>query len=196
MHRLGSISLVVALGLLLASCGSSTPGTAGGSASVNPSAPAASNDAASPPDETVAPSVASTVGGGGTIPTIAEGRYTAGKSHFEISGEASETVDADLAAAASVTAEGLTLLSYSAGSGATGVVAHVVFNPDLGPSISYQSAKLVTAGGVPEGCHVELTKNDASGLAGTFSCTGLDALVPGAVTTTKVNVNGTFSANR
>lgn len=194
MRRLESIALPVALGLLLASCGSSTPGGAAGSAPVVPSVAAASNDSESPTDETQ-PS-AGGGGGGGSIPTIADGRYKGGTAHIEVSGDVNETLDAALSPVVSITTSGLTALTYSTGSATTQVVVNVVFNPDTGPAISYQSAKVLAAGGVSEGCHVELTKNDASGLAGTFSCSGLEGLAPGAVDPAKVDLKGTYSADR
>lgn len=178
---------------LLAACGSGTNPAGGGDS----------------PTDAMAAEAAATEdpGGGGTgdgstggtvqdIPTIADGYYKTGTAHVEVSGDKSQTVDVELIGAASGTFTGSTVLQYFTGEGADGVSVVIGFDKEAGASIAITSGVIVAGGGPEQDCSFSLDRNDASGIGGSFACSGLAGMVAGALTTNTVNIQATFTANR
>lgn len=182
MRRLGIIAVVISLAVLTTGCSSSSTGNA-----TDPTVVASDDGATIDPNEPPAGG-----GGGGDVPVIEDATYTGGTAHVVVSGQKSVTVDAPLVVGASVTVEGTTLLSYHGGDGQDAVTFSVTNSPDTGPAIIVTTAFLITGGDRSTGCTIELTRNDGSGVSGTFACSGLRSVVDQAT----VDVNGTFSANR
>lgn len=192
MARLVAIILLIASLTLLAACSGSNPAGGGGSAT-----DAAAADAAATED----------AGGGGSgdgstggvvhdIPTITDGYYKTGTAHVEISGAKSQTADVELIGAASGTFTGSTVLQYVTGDGNEGISVVIGLDPEAGASVAFTSAVVVAGGGPEQGCTFNLDRNDASGIGGSFACSGLAGMAAGALTTENVNLAATFTANR
>jgi hypothetical protein len=82
---------------------------------------------------------------------------------------------------------------YGAGEGEGAVLVSISNGPDTGLAMTISAANLITGGDGSTGCGFELTRNDQSGLAGTFSCRGLSTVGLDLAT---VDVSGTFTAER
>jgi hypothetical protein len=190
MTRLLSITLLIASLTLLAACGGGSNPAGGGSGAGDSATDAApTGDSGGGGDQTTSTAVHD-------IPTIADGYYKTGTAHVEITGDKSQTVDLELIGAASGTFTGSTVLQYVAGEGDQAVSVVVGLDKESGASIAVTSAVVFAGGGPEQGCSFNLDRNEASGIGGTFACSGLDGLSAGAVTTSKVNVQATFTANR
>jgi hypothetical protein len=192
------LTLIPATILIVACGGSSTPGanapltSAGGG---NPSVSAGGGGGATGGAPTNPPG-----GGGGAnagIPTIADGTYTSGTAHVEISGGRNDTFDVD--SASGVTAGGNTILAFT-GADNQKVVQLSFLAPGQGTSgglsvaTNVSNAVFATAGTWGGECQVRITRNNASGLSGEFSCkdaNGLAGVIGG-----KFNIKGTFAAER
>ena len=105
-------------------------------------------------------------------------------------------MDLPLIPGASVTTDGATLLFYSAGEGQDAIVLSIVLEAETGAGFNLTSAIVLSAGGRAEGCQFEFTRNDGSGLDGTFSCSGIDGLAAGGLENPQIDVRATFSADR
>jgi hypothetical protein len=194
MARIGASILFLASITLFAACGGGTkPAGGGGSES----------DATVTDATTTEDSGGGGGGGNGTtggavqdIPTIADGYYKTGTAHVEISGDKGQTVDVELVGAASGTFTGSTVLQYVAGEGNEGVSVVIGLDQATGASVGFTSAVVVAGGGPEQGCSFNLDRNDASGIGGSFACSGLAAMSPGALTTSSVTLAATFTANR
>jgi hypothetical protein len=169
---------------MIAACG----GSALPAADVSPTASGAATASATPS--------ASAGGGGGTsagIPTIADGAYRSGRTHLEISGGKSDTVDAS--GAGGFTQSNTTVLVLPSADN-----KKIVTLSFLAPTESDRGAVAVTTseysfvGEWGKECQVRFTRNDASGLSGEFSCR--DAPGVAVLTDVMVNVTGTFSVER
>lgn len=193
MTRSVAIILLLASLSLIAACGGAA-NPAGGNGSATD---AAATEATATED----------AGGGGAgngttggvvhdIPTIADGYYQTGTAHVEISGAKSQTADVGLIGAASGTFTGSTVLQYVTGEGNDGISVVIGLDKDAGASIAFTSAVVVAGGGAEQGCSFNLDRNDASGIGGSFACSGLAGLAAGALTTSSVNIAATFTANR
>jgi hypothetical protein len=191
MARIVAIILLVASLTLLAACGGSNPAGAGGSAT-----DAAAPGAAATEDAGGGSGDGTTGGVVHDIPAITDGYYATGTAHVRLSGDKSQEVDVELIGAASGTFTGATVLQYAAGEGNEGVSVVIGLDKDAGASIAFTSAVVVAGGGPEQGCSFNLDRNEASGIGGTFACSGLAGLTPGAVTTSNVNLEATFTANR
>jgi hypothetical protein len=192
MHRPAVATSLIVFALIIAACsGSTSPSTGDGAAATEVAAPddPATAAAAGNPAET-----ATDVDTGGAVdaPTIADATYSSGSAHVEVSGGTQLTLDAPLAVGMSMTGAGATLLMYPA-EGSEGELFSISSSPETGLGFTLQMPGLVT-GGDSSACPIELTQNDASGIAGRFDCSGLDALL-GAVGGS-VNVKATFSATK
>jgi len=170
--------------ILVAACGSpTTPGSTVGTA------PDQGGQTANPPVDT--PSAGDA---GGLVATdIEDATYTGGAIHVEVTGGKTLTADATLVQGASMTVEGTTLLMYLAGEGQDAVTVSVSNAPDIGLAMTISSAAVITGGDGSTGCAFDITRNDNSGLGGTFRCSGITALVFDMAT---VDARGTFSADR
>jgi hypothetical protein len=133
---------------------------------------------------------ATEAGGAVDAPTIADATYSSGSAHIEVSGGKQLTLDAQLAVGMSMTGAGATLLMYPA-EGSEGELFSISNSPETGLTFTLQAPGLVT-GSDASTCPIELAQNDASGIAGRFECSGLEALL--GVVGGSVNVKATFSA--
>jgi hypothetical protein len=193
MSRIGASILLMASVTLLAACGGgATPAGGGGSETDS-----AVTDVTTSED--------SGGGGGGNgsnggavqdIPTIADGYYKTGTAHVEVSGDKRQTADVELIGAASGTFTGSTVLQYLTGEGSEGVSVVIGFDKEAGASIAFTSSVVIAGGGPEQGCSFNLDRNDATGIGGSFACSGLAGMSPGALTTNSVNLAATFTANR
>ena len=132
-------------------------------------------------------------GGAVEAVSIADGVYSGGSAHVEVSGGKQLTVDAPLVPAASMTTEGTTLLMYAAGEGENTSVFSISNGADTGLAFTVTGQGVFTGGDSSSGCAIELTKNDASGLEGRFACRGLQTVGLDVAT---IDVSATFSATR
>jgi hypothetical protein len=168
----------------------------GGAASPGASSPATTGATPAPASQPAEPSDAP-AGSGGTVsnPPIADGAFTSGKLHLEISGDVTATVDVPLQGGLSFTQAGSTVLSYADPS--TGDGGGVAISPD-GNVITLSTAAVSTAGASVQatGCRITVTQSDASRLAGTVDCPGLPGVVAATAKNVTVNLRGTFEASR
>jgi len=188
VHRFSRIAVFAILTLSLGACGSS-PGASGDTGTESQPADAS---------EPVADATTDGGGGGsggGDIPTIADAMYMTGSVHVEVSGDKSQTVDAELVGGASGTFSGQTILTYIVGEGQEAVTVGISVSAESGATIAFSSAVLVAGGGADQGCSFGLDKNDAAGIAGTMSCSGVEGLTTG-LETPIVKIEAAFSANR
>jgi hypothetical protein len=146
------------------------------------------------------PTVPGGGGGGGAanagLPTIADGAYKSGTTHIELSGGRNETFDVGVGSG--ITSAGNTILGFTSADN-TKVVQMSFLAPGQGAgalSVSTNVASTVfsTAGAWGQECQVKITRNNASGLSGEFSCK--DAPGVSGLTALKINVKGTFSVER
>jgi hypothetical protein len=181
-------ALVVVLAVAAACGGAST--SPGASASVTTGAtPAPASQSTEPSD------VPDGSGGTASNPPIADGAFTSGKLHIEVSGDVTATVDLPLQGGLSFTQAGSTVLSYA--DPATGDGGGVAISPD-GNVITLSTAAVSTAGASVQatGCRITVTQSDASRLAGTVDCPGLPGVVAATAKNVTVNLRGTFEASR
>lgn len=180
---------LVSVTLMIAACG--------GSAS--PTTTVSTTATGAPTSGNAAPATPVGGGGGGTagIPTIADGVYKSGTARVELSGPRTETLDVGLGTG--ITTGGNTVLAFAssdsqrvvqlsflaAGSPDPGAVTVTTLNP---------TALSTTAGTWGKECQIKITRNNASGLSGEFSCTDA-AAVAGAIVT-KSSFKGTFAVER
>jgi hypothetical protein len=180
----GAASLV----LLLSACGGAA------------NAPIASGTSTVAATAAPTPTTAPVGGGGGAnagIPAIADGSFRSGKVHVEVSGGKNETVD--IGTLSGSTTSGSTFLVY-----ANADIQKVVQFSFLAPTESDRGGVTVgvTAGAVAfatigtwgKDCQVKITRNDAAGLSGEFSCSNAPASE--GIRGFGVNIKGTFSAER
>ncbi len=77
--------------------------------------------------------------------------------------------------------------------------------PELAPPLTLRTTEteagvvvnvngLATGGGFDGACQLDVKKNDASELSGSFTCTNVDGVNGGQAFTSNLNVKGTFSA--
>lgn len=200
MSTLRPLLMALVLAALVVGCGSS-----GGSPSAKPSdgasaAPsgaasaAASNDAGASSEP--APSQGGG-GGGGDIPDIADGTWGAGTARAEISGDVTTTIDATMPASLGYTAEGLTVFVFTDAAGASVINITLSNDEPTGFSISSNSANVATAGTWgDDGCEIDVTKNDDSGIEATYSCNDIPAIAITAPTAYTIDVKGEFEVAR
>ncbi len=182
----------VAMMSLLSACGGGSSGGGDGGVADGSDGDATSV-AATPAGEEPTPAPAA--GGGGDVPAIADGTYTGGTAHLEVSGDKTLVADLPLQTITSTTVGGFTLLTYSAGDGEANVSLNVVVDPEAGPSINLSSAVVFSVGGREQGCAFEFTRNDGSGVSGTVACSDLESMSAGGVEHPVVDIHGTFTAD-
>jgi hypothetical protein len=187
MNHVRRIALVMAVTILVAACGGS---------STAPAALDGSGSDATPPEATAAGDNSGAGGGdagaaGQAIPDVADALYMTGTAHVEVSGQRTLTADAGLVPGASMTTGGTTLLSYSVGEGQDAVLISISNGPDIGLAVVLIAPSLTTGGDRTTGCAFDVTRNDSSGLAGTFACRGLSTVGLDLAT---VDIEGSFSA--
>ena len=190
MRRVSGIA-TVALAALLASCGgSSSPTTQAGDVATPAATNAATGDTGNNTEPTEAPAA------GNAAPVkIADANYSSGMAHVEITGGQKLTFDGQLVIGVSFTNTGTTVITYQGGAGNDTVAFAISSNPDTpdaGLTFSLSTTTWVTGGDRTSGCVIDLTRNDASGLEGQFTCRGMQAIAGSGVST--VDVTATFSA--
>jgi hypothetical protein len=179
MPRLRFAAVLVMLVTGLAACGGATGTTPAGT----PDTPAGEPTDGSPAETTSA-------GGGSTdIPSIAAGTFKAATAHLEMSGDRSGSMDAEGTAMA---VPDFTLLTF-VGTKNDGTL-QIAFGGADGSVVTAQLGTTATAGNIGSECNVGLSRNDATGVTGEFSCPNLEAIDGATVVT--VAIQGTFSADR
>lgn len=179
--------LAVAI-VAVAACTNATPPSGAGSPAAGATAPAATSGTQPTPGAPLP---------GANNPPIADGAFTSGKLHVEISGDVKLTLDAPLQGGVSFTAAGSTVLTFA--DPATGSGGAVAIAPEgnvitiSSPAIS-TAASTVAASGV--GCTITVTTSDAARLAGNFDCKRLPGLVASTSKQVTVDMRGTFEAAR
>jgi hypothetical protein len=141
---------------------------------------------------TTAPVVTPAGGAGGA--TLPDGSWTAGTVHAVISGPVSQTIDAPLLAANSVSGQAQTSLIYVAEDTAT-QVSIAIYPDDV--AISVTTATFVGGGGstADAPCDASITRADANAVEGRVICTNAPVIdMSGA--SQLVNIDATFSATR
>ena len=169
--------------LLLAACG------AGSTPASTATPPDQASQPTDPPVEAPAPGNA----GGIAAPAIDDAMYTGGTVHVEVTGGKTLTADAVLVQGVSMTTEGTTLLMYLAGEGQDAVTVSISNGADTGLAMTISAAEVITGGDASTGCAFDLTRNDSSGLGGTFRCDRITAL---GLDTATIDASVTFSADR
>ena len=129
--------------------------------------------------------------GGVNAPAIADALYMTGTAHIEVTGGRSLTTDATLVPGASMTTGGTTLLLYGAGEGQDAVVISISNGPGTGLAMTITAPQLTTGGDGSTGCGFDITRNDATGITGSFSCRGISTV---GLDLTNVDVSGSFTA--
>ncbi len=180
--------LAVAI-VAVSACGSATPSASGGSPAAGATANPVATGGSQPTPGAPLP--------GANNPPIADGAFTSGKLHVEISGDVNMTLDAPLQGGVSFTAAGSTVLTFA--DPATGSGGAVAISPEgnvvtiSGPAISTAASSVVASG---VGCTITVTTSDAARLAGNFDCKRLPGLVPSTSKQVTVDLRGTFEAAR
>lgn len=200
--------VLVVLAALVAACGSSGGGGGSGDpGSGAASEPPASAGAAEPAVGTVAeptsdagqaaPTEQGAPQGGGDIPVIADGPWGVGTATVEIGGDVSTTVKGSMPADLGYTIEGLTSFVFT--NDDVGSVINITLSPteQTGFGVTSAPANVSTAGtwGV-EGCRIDLTKSDASGIAGSFACDDIPAIAMTEAKAYTIDLKGTFEVAR
>jgi hypothetical protein len=134
--------------------------------------------------------------GGGEIPALTDGLWTSGTFKAEFAGSDPLSVEAPLTAGTSITSGGFTSLFYSLGTQPNLTVVQFVLDPTTGGAINFTSPTVLLAGGPAEGCVTTVDKNDASGIAGTFTCPELPGMMIGSNAEVRDSVTATWSAER
>jgi hypothetical protein len=135
-----------------------------------------------------------TPGGGSGGATLPDGSWTAGTVHAVISGPVSQTIDAPLLPANSISGQGQTSLIYIDGDTATSVTI-AIYPDDV--AISVTTATFVGGGGSTENapCDASITRADANAVEGRVICANAPVINMSGVQSL-VNIDATFSATR
>jgi hypothetical protein len=197
MRHRWSLFVAISLAASLAACG----GSGGGGTATEPptDAPPVDVPAVTDPPAAAPPTEAAPGGqpaGGGEIPTLADGLWTSGTFKAEFAGSDPLSVEAPLTAGTSITSGGFTSLFYSLGTQPDLTVVQFVLDPATGGAINFTSPTVLLAGGPAEGCVTTVDRNDASGIAGTFTCPELPGMMIGSNAEVRDSVNATWSAER
>jgi hypothetical protein len=197
MRHRWSLFVAVSLAAVLAACG----GSGGGGAATGSPTDAPPVDAPAPtePPAAGAPTDAAPGGqpaGGGEIPALADGLWSGGTFKADFGGTHPLSVEAPLTAGTSITSGGFTSLFYSLGTQPDLTVVQFVLDPATGGAINFTSPTVLVAGGPAEGCVTTVDKNDASGIAGTFTCPDMPGMLIGSNDEVRNSVNATWSAER
>ncbi|HEY8169134.1 MAG: hypothetical protein ACHQ02_01365 [Candidatus Limnocylindrales bacterium] len=170
--------------LVLLGCGGTGSGqpTDGGE-------PPAPTDAAAPTEDQGSGS-GSGGASGGSVPAIANGDYTSGAAHVELSGDKDLAFDADLLVGLATTLDGASAITYTSPDGAS---FQLIVDPSSGAGVSVSAADLFVAGG---GCQLDLDRNDDSGIAGTLTCDDAPGFTSGGAVQAIEDIKATFTADR
>ena len=180
-------ALIAVLALLAAACGSS--GTATKAPGIPTIAPGGGGS-------TQAPGVTPAGGGGGGggtagIPQLANGGYTKGQAHIEITGDKAFTYDLTGVGFATGGSGALTYTDST-----KNVSTNLVFADQGSSGLAIVTPDLIAGGSWGTECKESTTRNDGSGITGSFECDNVQAAAPGGLTAFHVTVKGTFSADR
>jgi hypothetical protein len=119
--------------------------------------------------------------------SIIDATYTTGTARFELSGDTDMTVDYQTGGG--FTANGAASLSFTDND--NGVLGIVIDTNGKAGAITFGTGQVGTAGALDGPCSMDITTNEPTELAGSFSCEDV-AGIDGARTTT-VSFEGTFS---
>ncbi|MFL5679767.1 MAG: hypothetical protein ACJ77B_04125 [Chloroflexota bacterium] len=183
----GGVAACLAMTIALAACsGAASPTTGGGGGGGGAATPgaAASSGGGAP-------------AGNPNNPAIADGAYTTGKLHADITGGVTTTIDVPLQGGLNMTAAGSTILNYADASGDGGGVALST----QGNAVTISSKAVTTAGasntsGASGTCSMTVTQADPNHLSGTFDCKGLPGFVVDGSKQVVIDMRGTFDAAR
>jgi hypothetical protein len=209
-----SFFLVPVLVALVAACGSSgggggsgDPGSAAGTTQpasadgVEPTAEAAVPTAAAAEPTSnggqAAPTEQAVAQGGGDIPAIADGPWGAGTATAEMSGGVSMTMKAAMPADLGYTMEGLTVFVFTNDDPGSVINITLSQSEQSGFGVSSAPANVSTAGGWGvDGCVIDVTRNDESGIAATFACDDIPAIGMTEAKAYTVDLEGSFEVAR
>ena len=187
--RLTAATCLVAALAIVAACGGTPGATTPGSSPSTSQPPGGQATPTGGGTPTTAPVVPPGGGGGGA--TLPDGSWTAGTVHAVISGPVSQTLDAPLLPANSVSGQAQTSLIYVDEDTATQISIAIL--PD-DVAISVQTATFVGGGGEAD-CDASITRADASAVEGRIICTNAPVINASGVQSL-VNIDATFSATR
>lgn len=189
MLRFRRLTLVLTAGLFfVAACGGSS----------KPAAKSADNASAGNQTSSSSSTSSSSDGGGGGGGTIVAGNvvvgnYSQGNGHVDITGGRSESMDFNAAGGAS-SPDGTFATFTSADGQSTMTITVSEKQNETGVAVSVNG--LTTGGGFGDKCSIDVTKNDASELSGTFECKGVDGISGSEIFSGNLDVKGRFSAKR
>jgi hypothetical protein len=184
MLRLPRLAVVLTAGLLFAAA-------CGGGGSTKPAAQVdADGESTSSSSQSSESSSSDGGAGGGALPgDIVQSQYSQGTGHIELSGGKSGS--ADFNTAGGVTTQGHTLVTFTDGGSNALILTVSKTENETGIVITLDG--LSTGGQFGDKCTLDVKKNDASELAGTFTCNDVDGVNGGQVFE-HINVKGSFSA--
>ena len=191
MSGRGTLALVV-VAAVVAACGGSSGGSAAPSEAVASEAvpsEAAPSDAPASIDAGSSQPAASQGSGVFVPPVFGWTFFANGSGKIEIHGDVTATIEGP---GTGITAAEQTVISFAATNGDAFAIG---FGTDgNGISISLTSQGIFGGGDFDEGnCTIDFSKNDATGVEGTFHCTDLLAASPGSVDLKSIDVDGEFS---
>jgi hypothetical protein len=209
--RRGAAAILV-IGLAVSACGGSTASTApstapstgsggGGTSSSSPNASASAQPTTAATDAAQATASASPATGGnggtgnGSIPTLSDGQWSAGKAHAEVTGDVSGTFDGTISPPLSPTASNNTSLIYMSPDSLKQIAVALAGGT---AAVSVITPEWVGGGGTTEGaqCSVSFTKAEDKSLAGTVTCTKAPVLGATGATNKFADIVVTFDATR
>lgn len=202
MRQLRSVLVITAIATICVACGGGgtpSPSSAASAGASTGGGGGASTEPGTSPDASAEPSSGGGGGGGGgssDIPDIADGPWGAGTATVEITGGATVTIEGAMPDGLGYTLQGLTTFIFTNAEG-TGVINVTLSNDEqTGFGVSSTAPVVTTAGtwGV-EGCGIDITKSDDSGIEATFGCDGIPAL-SGGTTAVTIDLDGEFSVAR
>ena len=170
------------LAVLVSACG----GNAGSSAAPSVDGGTQPSEAATSPDT-------SSGGGGGAgagivgLKPIEDGTYTSAKVHVEMSGDRSATNDAT---GNGFAGSGVAVLTFADSANSSLITIGLSTVEAVG--IAVQIGTVATAVNWGGGCTATITRQDATGLSGEFTCQDVDGV--DGVQALKLSLKGTFSA--
>ena len=192
---LGSLLVVTACLLVGTGCG-------GGDDSASPFNAAGANDDSGSADssgssDTVASDAPDTAGstdsvgssGSGVPASFADKLYPTGTGHLEISGEKGAKLD--FPDGGGYVQDGALLLAFGTTDGSLGVT----LASGSQDAVVIGTSELSGGGEIGKECEVDVTQNDDSGVAGTFSCSNVTLLVVTSGDLVKADLQGSFSVS-
>jgi hypothetical protein len=123
------------------------------------------------------------------LPPIVDGAWTNGTLHIDVTGGRTESFDLPGGA---IAAGGASILTFGDASGDRTVQATISGTDPSG--FTLVTPDLLAAGMWGGDCQLKVTRNEAAGIAGEFSCPTITGGNPKATETVPVSISGKFSA--